>query len=267
MIALIIIAALIFIMLLTVNIPVEAYIKFYGGKADIKVKYLFLSLYPKKEKPPKKKKRRKDKPPKEIPLSVSEDTMTEDSTEDMPQEGSSPKADTVQTEETSEYESTSSKEESFSDKKKPPKEEKLPLLERISAKLDELNEKKNSVMLLLELVTEPLKRFGSKIRIDDVIIDFAAADEDAAKAAISYGTIGAAVYDGISFLRCFVGMSVRSVNISCLYNTPAEKSRYDGECKVRLRPASLINAVFAVGFGYISNKKKYSPVMELFRKG
>lgn len=267
MTALIIIAALILIILLTVNIPVEAYIRFYGGKADIKVKFLFLSLYPRKEKPPKKKKRRKDKPPKEMPPPVSENIPEEDNTEYTPQEYSPPKADSVQAEESTENESISSKEESLSDKKKPPKEEKLPLLERISAKLDELTEKKNSVMLLIELVTEPLKRFGSKIRIDDVIIDFAAADEDAAKAAISYGTIGAAVYDGISFLRCFVGMSVRSINISCLYNTPADKSRYDGECKVRLRPASLINAVFAVGFGYISNKKKYSPVMELFRKG
>lgn len=266
MIALIIIAALILIILLTVNIPVEAYIRFYGGKADIKVKYLFLSLYPKKEKPPKKKKRRKDKPSKET-LPVSEDIAAEDSSENTPKEDSPPKADTVKTEETTKNESTSSKEESPSEEEKTPKEEKKPLLERISAKLDELTEKKNSVMLLIELVTEPLKRFGSKIRIDDVIIDFAAADEDAAKAAISYGTIGAAVYDGISFLRCFVGMSVRSVNISCLYNTPADKSRYDGECKVRLRPASLINAVFAVGFGYISNKKKYSPIMELFRKG
>ncbi len=266
MIALIIIAALILIILLTVNIPVEAYIRFYGGKADIKVKYLFLSLYPKKEKPPKKKKRRKDKPSKET-LPVSEDIAAEDSSENTPKEDSPPKADTVKTEETTENESTSSKEESPSEEEKLTKEEKQPLLERISAKLDELTEKKNSVMLLIELVTEPLKRFGSKIRIDDVIIDFAAADEDAAKAAISYGTIGAAVYDGISFLRCFVGMSVRSVNVSCLYNTPAEKSRYDGECKVRLRPASLINAVFAVGFGYISNKKKYSPVMELFKKG
>ena len=266
MIALIIIAALILIILLTVNIPVEAYIRFYGGKADIKVKYLFLSLYPKKEKPPKKKKRRKDKPSKET-LPVSEDIAAEDSSENTPKEDSPPKADTVKTEETTENESTSSKEENPSEEEKLTKEEKQPLLERISAKLDALTEKKNSVMLLIELVTEPLKRFGSKIRIDDVIIDFTAADEDAAKAAISYGTIGAAVYDGISFLRCFVGMSVRSVNISCLYNTPADKSRYDGECKVRLRPASLINAVFAVGFGYISNKKKYSPVMELFRKG
>lgn len=260
MIALIIIAALILIILFAVNIPVEAYIRFYGGKADIKVKYIFLSLYPKKEKPPKRqKKRRKDKPPKEPPA-VSDDIAAEDSTEDAPKKNKSLKEDTPKTEKPPE-EKPSENEDTAQ------KEEKKSLLERISAKLDELTEKKNSVMLLIELVAEPLKRFGSKIRIDDVIIDFAAADEDAAKAAISYGTIGAAVYDGISFLRCFVGMSVRSVNISCLYNTPAEKSRYDGECKVRLRPASLINAVLAVGFGYISDKKKYSPVMELFKKG
>ena len=260
MTALIIIAAVILFILLTVNIPVEAYIRFYGGKADIKVKYLFLSLYPKKEKPPKKKKkRRKDKLTEEMTFPDSEEAAAEDGTEDTSEGDSPPKSDTSQTEKSSE--------EKVYEKEKPQKEEKLPLLERINAKLDELTQKKNAVMLLIELVSKPLKRFGSKIRIEDVIIDFDIADEDAAAAAISYGRIGAAVYDGISFLRCFVGMSVRSVNISCLYNTPADKSRYDGECKVRLRPASLLNAVFAVGFGYISDKKKYSPVMELFRKG
>lgn len=263
MIALIIIAALILLILLTVNIPVEAYIRFYGGKADIKVKYLFLNLYPRKEKPPRrKKKQKKDKPPKEIPLTVAEDGSRDDKSENMPTEDTPPLADTSQTEE-----SISAEEESYSNEEKFPKEEKKSILERIDAKLDELTEKKNAVMLLLELVEKPLKRFAGKIKIDDVFIDFDVADEDAAKAAISYGSIGAAVYDGISFLRCFVAMSIRSVNISCLYNTPADKSKYDGECKIRLRPASLLNAVFAVGFGYISNTKKYSPVMELFKKG
>ena len=265
MTALIIIAALIFVILLTVNIPVEAYIRFYGKKADIKVKYLFLCLYPRKEKPPKnpsKKKegRKKDKPPegekpsegKKTPV-LEEDTAA-DNTEKSPHENISPNDKPADADKSPEKEA------------KTEKEEKPPLRDRKNAKHDEITAKKEQVSLLLELVIPPLRKFGGKIRIDDVIIDFAAADEDAAKAAISYGRLGAAVYDGISFLRCFVGMSVRSVNVSCLYNTPADKSRYDGECKIRLRPASLINAVLAVGFGYITNKKKYSPVMELIRK-
>ena len=139
-------------------------------------------------------------------------------------------------------------------------------MDRINDKLDELAEKKNSISLLMELIGEPLKRFGGKLRIDDVIIDCAAADEDAAKAAVFYGTIGSAVYNTISFLRQFIAMSVKSVNISCLYNTPSDKSRFDGECKLHLRPASLVNAIFAVLFGYMKDKKKYSPVMELLGK-
>lgn len=251
MTALIIITAIILLLIIICNIPVEAYIKFYGGKADIRVRYFFLSLFPRKEKPPKKGKKKRDKSdaPKEYRELPADDTPPENkkespSNEDKPEDReSTPKKDSK------------------------PKEKKPPLLERINSKLDELAEKKNQVSLLIELVLPHLKKFGSKLRIDDIIIDFAAADEDAAKAAITYGELGAAVYNGIAFLRRFVSMSVRSVNISCLYNTPAEKSRYDGECKLRLRPASLINAVLAVCFGYITNTKKYSPVMELLRKG
>ncbi|MBQ5333225.1 MAG: hypothetical protein J6K92_08205 [Oscillospiraceae bacterium] len=263
MIALIIIAALILLIILICNIPVEAYIRFYGGKADIKVKYFFLSLYPRKEKPPKKGKKKRDKTdiPKDVQEAAENNTSEEKADNLSADESTSPDEDKPEKEEIPSAENDSPK------KERSPKEKKPPLLERINSKLDELAEKKNQVSLLIELVMPHLKRFGSKLRIDDIIIDFAAANEDAAKAAVTYGEIGAAVYNGIAFLRQFVSMSVRSVNISCLYNTPAEKSRYDGECKLRLRPASLINAVLAVCFGYISNTKKYSPVMELFKKG
>ncbi|MCI7766801.1 MAG: hypothetical protein MSJ26_02310 [Oscillospiraceae bacterium] len=257
MTALIIIAAIILLLVIICNIPVEAYIKFYGGKADIRVRYFFLSLYPRKEKKKKRKnKRDKTDTPTEYRELPAEDTPPENKNE--------PPADKDKQESRSQ---NTPKKDSFSKKSSSQKEEKPPLLERINTKLDELGKKKNQISLLIELVLPHLKKFGSKLRIDDIIIDFAAADEDAAKAAISYGELGAAVYNGIAFLRRYVSMSVRSVNISCLYNTPAEKSRYDGECKLRLRPASLINAVLAVCFGYMTNTKKYSPVMELIRKG
>ncbi len=260
MVVLIIIAVIIFLILLTLNIPAEAYIRFYGGKLDIKVKYLFLSIYPRKEKPPKKAKKGHKKY-KEYPPLPADDTADKEQT-DTPET-----ADEVI--DAADTESDSSDDITIAEKKeRPPKQkaEKPPLMDRINGKLNELAEKKNSISLLMELIGEPLKRFGGKLRIDDVIIDCAAADEDAAKAAVFYGTIGSAVYNTISFLRQFAAMSVKSVNISCLYNTPSDKSRFDGECKLHLRPASLVNAIFAVLFGYMKDKEKYSPVMELLGK-
>ena len=260
MVVLIIIAVIIFLILLTLNIPVEAYIRFYGGKLDIKVKYLFLSIYPRKEKPPKKAKKGHRKY-KEYPPLPADDTADKEQT-DTPQT-----ADEVTAADT-EPDSADDDIPIAEKKERPPKPkaEKPPLMDRINGKLDELIEKKNSISLLMELIGEPLKRFSGKLRIDDVIIDCAAADEDAAKAAVFYGTIGSAVYNTISFLRQFAAMSVKSVNISCLYNTPSDKSRFDGECKLHLRPASLVNAILAVLFGYMKDKEKYSPVMELLGK-
>ena len=260
MVVLIIIAVIIFLILLTLNIPVEAYIRFYGGKLDIKVKYLFLSIYPRKEKPPKKAKKGHKKY-KEYPPLPADDTADKEQT-DTPQTADEVTAADTEPDPADDDIPIAEK------KERPPKTkaEKPPLMDRINDKLDELAEKKNSISLLMELIGEPLKRFGGKLRIDDVIIDCAAADEDAAKAAVFYGTIGSAVYNTISFLRQFIAMSVKSVNISCLYNTPSDKSRFDGECKLHLRPASLVNAIFAVLFGYMKDKEKYSPVMELLGK-
>lgn len=256
MVVLIIIAVIIFLILLTLNIPVEAYIRFYGGKLDIKVKYLFLNIYPRKKKPPKNAKKGHKKY-KEYPPLPADDTA------DKEQNDTSKTADEVTAAADTEPASADNDIPIAEKKERPPKP---PLLDRINDKLDELAEKKNSISLLMELIGEPLKRFGGKLRIDDVIIDCAAADEDAAKAAVFYGTIGSAVYNTISFLRQFIAMSVKSVNISCLYNTPSDKSRFDGECKLHLRPASLVNALLAVLFGYIKDKEKYSPVMELLGK-
>lgn len=259
MIVLIIIAVIIFFILLTLNIPVEAYIRFYGGKLDVKVKYLFLSIYPRREKPPKrvKKKRRKYK---EYPAVPADDTAGTEQTDNSAAADEDPNS--ADTEAAAVNDDTPENEKN----ERPPKEEKPPLFDRINNKLDELAKKKNSVSLLWELIGDPLKRFGGKLRIDDVIIDCAAADEDAARAAVFYGTVGSAVYNTIAFLRQFAAMSVKSVNISCLYNTPSDKSRFDGECKLHLRPASLVNALLAVLFGYMKDKEKYSPVMELLGK-
>lgn len=272
MTGLIIFSVILLLILIAVNIPVEAYIRFYGGKADISVNYSFLKLFPKTDKK-KKQKKKKDKPTKTDSADTSPDISPEEENKTADESTSdSQSSDKSENSEKSEEKPSDDKqtEDTADTESKPEKksdgEEKPPLLDRISNKLDELEEKKNQIQLLLELILPPLKKLGGKIRIDDLLIDFAAADEDAAKAAISYGRLGAAVYNLISAIRQYIRITILSVNISCLYNTPSEKSRYDGELKIRLRPASVLNALSAVIFGYLFNMKKYSPVMELIRK-
>lgn len=249
MTVLIIIAAIIGTLILLTNFPVTAHIRFYGGKADVKVKYLFLPLYPR---PPKSKgkRSRKEKPP---------DGSEESSPEEAPpgEEAASDKEETAEKDVTEEEPIADSEDE---------KPEKQSLPEKLSALIDDLTGKKNAFQTLWELIWKPLKSLLGKVRIHSVIIDFAAADEDAAKAAVLYGSMNAAVYNILGQLQCITPVKVKSVTIDCLYNTPSSKTRYDGEMKVILRPASVLNAITAVLFGYLINSKKYSPALKILTK-
>lgn len=253
----IIIIAVILLIVLAVNIPVTAYIRYHDGEADVKVSFLFKQLYPHVEKKKRQKRKRKKhreniKKAEKKPASPEEHTAPtdEDKQEEPPREDTTPEENS---------------EESSENTPKKHKPKKKSLIERLNTKLDELNEKKSSVQLAFELLKEPLKKLGGKVRIDDLKIDFAAADEDAYEAAMLYGKVNAAVYNALSAVRCFVPVSVTGIKIDCLFNTPAEKCRWDGECKIRLRPASLLNAIIAVVFGYAKDKEKYAPVMALFK--
>lgn len=250
----IIIIAVILLIVLAVNIPVTAYIRYHDGEADVKVSFLFKQLYPHVEKK-KRQKRKRKKHRKNIKKAETKPASEEISFDepDAPEEHTAPTDEDKQEETLTEN----------TPKKHKPK--KKSLIERLNTKLDELNEKKSSVQLAFELLKEPLKKLGGKVRIDDLKIDFAAADEDAYEAAMLYGKVNAAVYNALSAVRCFVPVSVTGIKIDCLFNTPAEKCRWDGECKIRLRPASLLNAIIAVVFGYAKDKEKYAPVMALFK--
>ena len=250
----IIIIAVILLIVLAVNIPVTAYIRYHDGEADVKVSFLFKQLYPHVEKK-KRQKRKRKKHRKNIKKAETKPASEEISFDepDAPEEPTAPTDEDKQEKPLTEN----------TPKKHKPK--KKSLFERLNTKLDELNEKKSSVQLAFELLKGPLKKLGGKVRIDDLKIDFAAADEDAYEAAMLYGKVNAAVYNALSAVRCFVPVSVTGIKIDCLFNTPAEKCRWDGECKIRLRPASLLNAIIAVVFGYAKDKEKYAPVMALFK--
>ena len=228
----IIIIAVILLIVLAVNIPVTAYIRYHDGEADVKVSFLFKQLYPHVEKK-KRQKRKRKKHRKNIKKAETKPASEEISFDeaDAPEEPTAPpdkdKQEGTPREDTPPEENSEESSENTPKKHKPKKKS---LIERLNTKLDELNEKKSSVQL-----------------------------------AMLYGKVNAAVYNALSAVRCFVPVSVTGIKIDCLFNTPAEKCRWDGECKIRLRPASLLNAIIAVVFGYAKDKEKYAPVMALFK--
>lgn len=234
MTVLIIIAAIVLILLVILEMPVTAYIRYYGGKLDVKAKYGFITVYPHSEQKSKKHCTQSDE------------------------------CEAEHTEENQDNSETSSSEQAAPRPQKEPT--RVGLGERLNSLLDDLNEKKNAVQLAAELLEKSLKRLGKRVKLYGLVIDFAAADEDACQAAISYGKLGAAVYNAIAFLQCYVRLGIRSVTVDCLYNTPSDQSRYDGELKIRLRPISVLHALLTAFFKYMANAKRYSPIFEAFKQ-
>lgn len=267
MTVLIIIAAVIGLIVLLLNFPVRVLVSIKDGKANIRVKYLFIEVYPRKERPerpPKPQKERKKKensedvpPQEEQSTPVMETSAQETQTaKDPPPRDETADADG----------SVKEPQEDAPDDESPEREKKEPLMTRINNFLDGLNEKKQAFQLLWELCFGPVKKLLLKIRIDSVVIDFAAADEDAYNAAMLYGKMNAAVWNVIGWLKAMTHIKLSSVKVDCLFDSPKDKTRYDGSCTVKLRPASVVNAIGKIGFGYLFHLKKYSPALQAFRK-
>lgn len=251
MIVLIIIAAIILLLTLLLNLPVRAYVRFYSGKPDISVKYMWLTVYPKSE-----------NKNKDSPSELSEEPDEDKSEKVKPPEKQADKKE--MSEEKSEAEAQPEKESDENMDDEP--SEDMSFADKISNKLDELTAKKDAVLLLWELCKGHIFRLLGKIRIDNILVDFAAADEDAYEAAMLYGKMGAAVYNALGAIGGYAKITIKKVNIDCLYNTPKDKCRYNGECIVKLRPASLLNALLGILLCYLAGYKKYSPALAVLIK-
>ncbi len=269
MTALIIIVLVLSVIICFLNFPVYADIRYYGGKADIRIKYLWLTLYPRPDPPEKEnEEKQKNAPPKKTvktqpaKKSYADKEKVVKKTPSDKKSGDPPKAETKKKGKSVSEDKSKGKGKA---KKKPP-EKKKPLFERISDTVNDLTEKKDAALLLWELIKDDLVKLGKKISIDGLKLDFACADEDAYEAAMTYGRVSAVVYDLLAAVKCVIKVKVDFVKINCLFNVPADKSRYDGECKIMLRPASLLNALCAILFGFLVGYKKYNPALEVFIK-
>lgn len=231
MTALIIIAAILLLFVLLFKAKIRIELKFLGGVLDFKVKYLCFTVFSFKEKKPKRQRRRKKKSSPEE--SISEAELSADA-----EEAVSEAEDFV--EKTADEAADSDVSEK--DKKK------------LSETFDMIKVRIEQFKLLWETVKKFFTKLFKGIKITNLMIDFVISGEDACEAAVNYGKVSTAVYNGIALLKLMFRVSVRSVDIGCEFESG--KSSYDCAANVTLGLGTAVGLLLGAIFGYLKNKEK-----------
>lgn len=226
MTAIIIISAIILIFAIFLNIKIKAEISYIGGEFFFKVKYLCFTIFPFKEK--------KRKEAQELP---QEDVNDEAAAEI--QNNAETSNETVQTA----TEQTEQNEKKKKDKKEP-----------LSDKIDKLCDIIEKVKIIWNVSKKHLLNIFKRIYVEELMIDFVIADEDAYKTAMNYGKINAAVYNLINFIRTFFTVTIKTVDIVCDFDS--KESIYDFSTKITVKPSTILSAAFGILFGLLINIKK-----------
>ena len=240
MVALIIIGSIILLFAILFSFSVRAEIKFYGGVLDLKVKYMFLTLFSlntgeKKEdendssEDDKKKRKKKSKKKK----NKKEDAVKSDEN----------KSDTS---EKSDEQSEENEHAEVSDEKTPEKEKK-----KLSDKIDDIMIKIEQFKIIWESSKKGLTKLFRHIYITDIVIDFIAGGEDACAAGVNFGRLNAIVYNAINFIRIWFIVTIRTVDINCDFTS--EKSVYDAECTIKLKVGTAVSAVLMIAWALLMN--------------
>ena len=217
------------------NMKLRAEVKFYGGKLDFKVKYLWFTIFPFKE---KKKKPTKESPlhKEDVPKVVREDYSGEEPYTVTKEEVEAKRAAKRAYEEPEELQDT--------EKSK----------EKLSEKIDKLKDLIEKAKIIWNSSQKGLKRLFKHMYFDGIVIDFVIAEGDAYDTAMRYGAVNAVTYNAINAVRFLFRVTIKTVDIACDFD--GKKSRYDGEVKITLRPATIFAAVFSVLFGLLKNYSK-----------
>ncbi len=272
MIVLYIILGIIVLIYLLLHIPVVAQIIFSNNKQEIKVKYLFFTLYPinekKKNKSETKSKNKKKKNlEKELEKEKQEyeealkqadiHSNREDAYKEfLPEGDNSGQAKKALKEESDEGKileenintETFSKKEQKSKNKKSEKEDKNEK-EPKGSKLEELKRKWEKIKPYIPLGKKTVKKLFKAIRITKLELDLAVANEDAYECAMSYGYVNAAVFNALAVLKTFLNVSVKRINITSKFNS--SETEYNFYCQVKTRPSTVLAILVFILVNYL----------------
>ncbi|MBQ5317250.1 MAG: hypothetical protein J6I96_06825 [Oscillospiraceae bacterium] len=275
MIVLIVLGIILLVLIILLNIPVRVRAAYYDKKLSYDVKYALFTLI-NSDRDDSDDKDTDDTGADEKPPDTDKPEETESAQKPEQDVKDEEKAEDSKVEKDDGENADGNKKEDHGsdtgkDKKKKTKKHRslIPrehLADKITAKAEELSDKIDAVKLVIDLVWDDLIKLIKKVYFTGLVVDLTAASEDAAEAAISYGRMNAVTYDAIATVKALTRLDVKSVSIDCLYDTPKDQSSYNGEITLRLRPASLVNALFAVLFRFLFHLKKYKPILDTFLK-
>lgn len=231
MTALIIIAVIVLLLFLLFKAKIRVELKYLSGVLDFKVKYLCFTVFPLKKKKPKHRKKRKTSPEENAPTETIE--LSADAKEAV-----SEAEDFI--EQTADE--TVDPDVSEKDKKK------------LSETFNMIKVRIEQFKLLWETVKKFFTKFFKRIKITNLMIDFVISGEDACEAAVNYGKVSTAVYNGIALLKLMFRVSVKTVDIGCEFESG--KSSYDCTANVTLGLGTAVGLLLGVLFGYMKHKEK-----------
>lgn len=223
---------LLLVLLFTRSVVVTA--EYDEEKLDVKVKYLFITLYPRK---PKRKKSPKEKKRKSAEARLTGEADEEESGEppEEPAERESPGKDKIKK----------------AHKEKAPKKKKG---KKFAYDLEQ-------IMDYVRSASPPIKRLFKKIRVSDLTIDYVVATDDAAKTAIKYGTVCAALYPAIEWLTTYFTVRVRRVHVEADFSEEADD--IFAYCKIKLRVSTALGCILWLGVRVIKTYFKYQKKQEV----
>lgn len=232
MTAIIIISVIILIFAVFLNIKIKAEISYIDGDFFFKVRYLCFTIFPFKEKKErKKKKEKKSKKAQKLPQETVNNEVAEEKQNDAEKSNETVQTATDQTEQ-----SQKSKKESLTDK------------------IDKLCDIIEKAKIIWNVSKKHLLNIFKRIYIEELMVDFFIADEDAYKTAMNYGKINAAVYNLINFIRTFFTVTIKTVDIVCDFDS--KKSIYNFSTQITVKPSTILSAAFGILFGLLINVNK-----------
>lgn len=213
---------------------VVATVEYDDEKLDVKVKYLFFTLYPQKPK-------RKRSPKKEKRRSAEAKRTDEPDDEER---GEPP-------------EKRSEQEPAGGGKVKRAQKEKMPKKKKSKKSAFDLAQ----IMDYVRSASPPVKRLFKKIRVSDLSVNYIVATDDAAKTAIKYGTVCAALYPAIEWLTTYFTVQVRRVHVEADFSKEADDIFAYG--KLKLRVSTALGCILWLGVRVIKTYFKYQKKQEV----
>lgn len=238
MLALYIILGIIAFIFIILHFPIVASVDFSNEKFILKVRYLFFSLYPLRQKKSKKLSRRKRKKlEKELEKEKSEYNALLAKNQSVSSENEKSKIKQI------ENKMAEDENKSSDIPKKEKKEEKLfDKLKKYKEKFDEYKE-------YIPIGKKAVRKMIKAIHITDFDLYIAVADEDAYECAMKYGRVNIAVYNALGLVKRFLTFKIKKIRIESKFNS--NETEYSLKCKIKTRPSTILAIAVCILFNYL----------------